>query len=153
MRRSFLPLSSPSPSSVASSSSSSSSPSQSLLSSETSSPAATSESGSETNTHGSNNAPSPSPSPPAASNSLLGRRTLAGMLSEALCSRARRVSERRPRNSTPKSKFGCDPKAVLPALEDEVPFARRAREQGKVFRGGKVDGQSPPCDIFSRTCV
>lgn len=68
--------------------------------------------------------PSPSPS------GLLGRRTLAGMLSEALCSRARRVSERRPKHPL-----------SLDGVEDEVPFARRAREQGRVFRGGKVDGK------------
>lgn len=28
----------------------------------------------------------------------------------------------------------------LSAEEDEVPFARRAREAGKMFRGGKRDG-------------
>lgn len=56
------------------------------------------------------------------------RRALAGMLSEALCSRARRVSERRHTGSA----TGVD--------EDEVPFARRAREQGRTFRGGKNDG-------------
>jgi len=60
---------------------------------------------------------------------LLGRRTLAGMLSEALCSRARRVSERKGKN------FADDDGEV----EDEIPFARRAREQGKTFKGGKID--------------
>jgi len=60
---------------------------------------------------------------------LLGRRTLAGMLSEALCSRARRVSERRGKS------FADDDGDV----EDEIPFARRAREQGKSFKGGKID--------------
>ncbi|KAF8737678.1 hypothetical protein AX14_012550 [Amanita brunnescens Koide BX004] len=62
-------------------------------------------------------------SPLSASERVLRRRTLAGMLSEALCSRARRVSERRNE------------------LGDEVPFARRAREAGKAFRGGKNDGK------------
>jgi hypothetical protein len=61
---------------------------------------------------------------------LLGRRTLAGMLSEALCSRARRVSERRGR--------GIEDGVF--DMEDEVPFACRARESGKPFRGGKIDG-------------
>ncbi|KAH0835676.1 hypothetical protein J3R83DRAFT_9431 [Lanmaoa asiatica] len=60
---------------------------------------------------------------------LLGRRTLAGMLSEALCSRARRVSERKGKS------FADDDGDV----EDEIPFARRAREQGKTFKGGKID--------------
>jgi hypothetical protein len=61
---------------------------------------------------------------------LLGRRTLAGMLSEALCSRARRVSERR----------GWSLEDGVFDMEDEVPFACRAREVGKPFRGGKIDG-------------
>lgn len=58
---------------------------------------------------------------------VLRRRTLAGMLSEALCSRARRVAER---------------KASKGPLEDadDTPFARRAQEQGRAFRGGKNDG-------------
>ena len=50
------------------------------------------------------------------------------MLSEALCSRARKVSERK-----------VNPNVAVE--EDEVPFARRAREEGKDFRGGKNDGQ------------
>lgn len=62
---------------------------------------------------------------------LLGRRTLAGMLSEALCSRARRVSERKGNTLTDDDG----------ELEEEVPFARRAREQGKTFKGGKIDGK------------
>ena len=70
---------------------------------------------------------------------LLGRRTLAGMLSEALCSRARRVSERRGKS------FADDDGDV----EDEIPFARRAREQGKSFKGGKIDGE---CTLSGR-CV
>ena len=70
---------------------------------------------------------------------LLGRRSLAGMLSEALCSRARRVSERGHGGA----RASAVPTATEPAteLEDEVPFARRAREHGRVFRGGKTDGE------------
>lgn len=70
---------------------------------------------------------------------LLGRRTMAGMLSEALCSRARRVSERRPRGTS--STKAVDVNSADEVDELEVPFGRRAREQGKVFRGGKVDGK------------
>ena len=86
---------------------------------------------------------------------ILGRRTLAGMLSEALCSRARSVSERqgkrkhRPRKHSPSSSFGgvklssSAPETILECSEedadDEVPFARRAREEGKTFSGGKMD--------------
>ncbi|KAF9242792.1 hypothetical protein BU15DRAFT_43644 [Melanogaster broomeanus] len=70
---------------------------------------------------------------------LLGRRTLAGMLSEALCSRARRVSERKGES------FAGDDADV----EDEVPFARRAREQGKTFRGGKIDDISVLVAVIS----
>ena len=90
---------------------------------------------------------------------ILGRRTLAGMLSEALCSRARSVSERqgkrkhRPRKHSPSSSssssFGgvklssSAPETILECSEedadDEVPFARRAREEGRAFSGGKMD--------------
>ena len=87
--------------------------------------------------------------------SLYGRRTLAGMLSEALCSRAKRVSQMRgvrpgsghghghghghgkrtgEREKSEKSEKG------VPVDEDEIPFARRAREEGRAFRGGKSDG-------------
>ena len=65
---------------------------------------------------------------------LLRRKTLAGMLSEALCSRARKVSERR----SPRSSGASTPSDILD--DDEVPFARRAREAGRYFRGGKHDG-------------
>lgn len=67
---------------------------------------------------------------------LLARRSLAGMLSEALCSRARRVAE--------KGSSGSGRRGVLEVVGeevDEVPFARRAREEGKRFKGGKVDGK------------
>jgi hypothetical protein len=66
----------------------------------------------------------------------LKRKTLAGMLSEALCSRARRVSERRSSGS-PSSP------------SDEVPFARRAREVGKRFSGGKNDDISVVVAVIS----
>ncbi|KAH9840726.1 phosphatase 2C-like domain-containing protein [Rhodofomes roseus] len=65
-------------------------------------------------------------STPAPAQGVLGRSTLAAMLSEALCSRARRAAERR------EGKGVCDP-------ELEVPFARRARELGRSFHGGKPD--------------
>jgi len=68
---------------------------------------------------------------------LLARRSLAGMLSEALCSRARRVAERGP--SGPGRRGTLE---VVGEEVDEVPFARRAREEGKRFKGGKVDGKS-----------
>lgn len=64
------------------------------------------------------------------------------MLSEALCSRARRVSERRPQDTSSASVANGGPGADLLGVDEfEVPFARRAREQGKMFRGGKIDGE------------
>ena len=75
-----------------------------------------------------------------AAGGMLGRRTLAGMLSEALCSRARQVSEQ-----TRGSKQDCSSSTVkvtdtVETAEDDLPFARRAKEEGKPFRGGKCDG-------------
>ncbi|KAF9039387.1 hypothetical protein BJ165DRAFT_1321850, partial [Panaeolus papilionaceus] len=61
------------------------------------------------------------------SSTALRRKAFAGMLSEALCSRAKRVSERRGSRSAMRK-------------ASEIPFARRARMSGKVFRGGKPDG-------------
>ncbi|KAH9946568.1 hypothetical protein B0H21DRAFT_822635 [Amylocystis lapponica] len=72
-----------------------------------------------------------------------GRSTLAAMLSEALCSRARRASERRVVDSA--SQAGGS------AKEDEVPFARRAHEQGKLFHGGKPDDISVLVAVVSPT--
>lgn len=69
---------------------------------------------------------------------LLARRSIAGMLSEALCSRARRVAER---GSSGSGKRGT--LEVVGEEVDEVPFARRAREEGRRFKGGKVDGELP----------
>jgi hypothetical protein len=86
------------------------------------------------------------------------RKTLAGMLSEALCSRARRVSERKS-GSIPipvpilrrsrETGGTCHAQSVrlsssTPIKEhddDEIPFARRAREAGRRFTGGKKDGE------------
>lgn len=56
--------------------------------------------------------------------------TLAAMLSEALCSRAHCVAEHKARKGAP----------TLEA--EEIPFARRAREEGRSFHGGKPDGES-----------
>ena len=53
-------------------------------------------------------------------------KTLPSMLSQALCSRAKRVSET---HASPSQD-----------VVDEVPFARRAREEGIKFVGGKCDG-------------
>ncbi|KAG6893728.1 hypothetical protein C0993_000440, partial [Termitomyces sp. T159_Od127] len=61
---------------------------------------------------------------PAADDHLR-RSTMAGMLSEALCSRARAVSERRGSQQNQNA--------------NDTPFARRAREVGKDFTGGKRD--------------
>jgi len=58
------------------------------------------------------------------------------MLSEALCSRARRVAERGTSGSGRRGAL-----EVVGEEVDEVPFARRAREEGKRFKGGKVDGR------------
>ncbi|KII84710.1 hypothetical protein PLICRDRAFT_57238 [Plicaturopsis crispa FD-325 SS-3] len=68
------------------------------------------------------------PSTPQPRAGTIGRRAVAAMLSEALCSRARRVSEQ---------------------PTDEIPFARRAREHGKAFRGGKNDDISVIVAVIS----
>jgi len=74
--------------------------------------------------------------PSVAAPGLLGRRTLAGMLSEALCSRARRVSERPPKSFY---NSGSHSLGDTTSERDDTPFARKAREQGKCFSGGKSD--------------
>ncbi|KAJ7036522.1 phosphatase 2C-like domain-containing protein [Mycena alexandri] len=66
----------------------------------------------------------------------LRRRTLAGMLSEALCSRARRVATRRAGREAGRR---CDGFKSELEDEDDTPFARRARETGRAYRGGKND--------------
>ncbi|KAF8228709.1 hypothetical protein L208DRAFT_1403405 [Tricholoma matsutake] len=103
--------------------------------------------------------PMPAPSPTPTTDALR-RRSLAGMLSEALCSRARRVSERRASPGTKKpavdSTEGMDharTSAGIDIKEDEVPFARRAREVGKVFRGGKRDDISVLVAVISPTPI
>lgn len=65
---------------------------------------------------------------------LLARRSLPGMLSEALCSRARRVADRGSSGSGRRGTL-----EVVGEEVNEVPFARRAREEGRKFKGGKVD--------------
>lgn len=76
-------------------------------------------------------------SSPLASGSQLPRRTLAGMLSEALCSRARNVSQRRSNIPPIAETVPMDSD-----IDDEIPFSRRAREERRVFSGGKPDGES-----------
>ncbi|KAJ7230463.1 hypothetical protein GGX14DRAFT_583347 [Mycena pura] len=71
----------------------------------------------------------------------LRRRTLAGMLSEALCSRARRVATRRAGGqpcARTEAAWG-DSSAWCEENANETPFARRARETGREYRGGKND--------------
>jgi len=95
---------------------------------------------------GTDKVPISSPASTAAER-VLRRRTLAGMLSEALCSRARRASERSHSDPLQKS---TDAGAELDTTKaDEVPFARRAREAGKVFRGGKNDDISVIVAVIS----
>jgi hypothetical protein len=84
------------------------------------------------------NTPS-TPTTPTAATTTLKRKSLAGMLSEALCSRAKRVSERRA--SSILTHDGEE--------EDEIPFARRAREVGKRFCGGKNDDISVVVAVIS----
>ncbi|TFK71397.1 hypothetical protein BDN72DRAFT_837606 [Pluteus cervinus] len=101
---------------------------------------------------GSSGAPNGETSPPAntAAERLLRRRTLAGMLSEALCSRARRVSERkRPSRSATDREAMSSPKITSIEEDDEIPFARRAREAGKSFSGGKRDDISVIVAVIS----
>ena len=101
------------------------------------------------------NAPESAPPTPAgaatatpAPSATFRRSTLAGMLSEALCSRAKRVSETRGSRKAEKAtksvltstEAGASTQAQAQAQAD-VPFARRAKEQGKLFEGGKPDGE------------
>lgn len=74
---------------------------------------------------------------------ILRRKALAGMLSEALCSRARKVAERRwsPKSNEVSPSADGIFSSFSREESDEVPFARRAREAGRVFRGGKQDGK------------
>ncbi|KAK7027332.1 hypothetical protein VNI00_015295 [Paramarasmius palmivorus] len=73
---------------------------------------------------------------------LLLRRTLAGILSEALCSRARRTSTLHCKSSTRPIPQQID--------EGDTPFARRARECGREFSGGKKDDISVVVAVISR---
>ncbi len=91
-----------------------------------------------------------SPAAASATSTTLRRSSLAGMLSEALCSRAKRVSETRGiRKGHAEKKNamvnGEGTSTGGPAVKEQardVPFAKRAREQGKLFEGGKPDGES-----------
>ena len=109
----------------------------------------------------------------SSSTSLLKRKAFAGMLSEALCSRAKRVSETHhtPRKSIAKKpRFNIIPEEAEPPRDGvelvtssssttneeypdtvdagEIPFARRAKLNGRRFRGGKVDGVFFVCEKF-----
>lgn len=66
------------------------------------------------------------------------------LLSEALCSRAKRASEARPRHPVRTHDSDTAAEGVSDVC-DEVPFARRAREEGIKFSGGKADGASCSC--------
>jgi hypothetical protein len=83
-------------------------------------------------------------SSPLAAGSQLPRRTLAGMLSEALCSRARNVSQRRSNMTSI-----AETMPIYSDLDDEIPFSRRAREEGRVFSGGKPDDISVLVAVIS----
>ncbi|KAJ3577025.1 hypothetical protein NP233_g37 [Leucocoprinus birnbaumii] len=85
------------------------------------------------------------PAPATTATTTLKRKTLAGMLSEALCSRARRVSERKVSNFRPT--LSSSPEVEIDV--DEVPFARRAREAGRRFVGGKNDDISVVVAVIS----
>jgi len=77
---------------------------------------------------------------------MLKRKTLAGMLSEALCSRAKHVSEHKAFYHSPAATSSLED---IDTEVDEVPFARRAREVGKRFTGGKKDDISVVVAVIS----
>jgi len=77
---------------------------------------------------------------------MLKRKTLAGMLSEALCSRAKRVSEHKTFYHSPAATSSLED---VDTEVDEIPFARRAREVGKRFIGGKKDDISVVVAVIS----
>jgi len=83
-------------------------------------------------------------SSPLAAGSQLPRRTLAGMLSEALCSRARNVSQQRSNMTSIAETMPMDSD-----IDDEIPFSRRAHEEGRVFSGGKPDDISVLVAVIS----
>jgi len=79
------------------------------------------------------------------SGSQLPRRALAGMLSEALCSRARKVSQRRFKTTSAAGTF-----ETILEVDDEIPFGRRAREEGRPFNcRGKPDDISVLVAVIS----
>jgi len=77
---------------------------------------------------------------------MLKRKTLAGMLSEALRSRAKHVSEHKAFYHSPAATSSLED---IDTEVDEVPFARRAREVGKRFTGGKKDDISVVVAVIS----
>ncbi|KAF8193813.1 hypothetical protein BJ912DRAFT_960586 [Pholiota molesta] len=123
--------------------------------------------------------PSPPASPPPLRSASLAEaegstsaafksKAFASTLAEALCSRAKRVSERRPgapgrrgaregvggvkaeADAQPERKVGT---AEGPVAEGEVPFGRRAALAGRVFRGGKSDDISVIVAVISPAAV
>jgi len=82
----------------------------------------------------------------ATTTTMLKRKTLAGMLSKALCSRAKRVSEHKAFYHSPAATSSLED---IDTEVDEVPFARRAREVGKRFIGGKKDDISVVVAVIS----
>ncbi|KAF9267480.1 hypothetical protein L218DRAFT_894840 [Marasmius fiardii PR-910] len=83
---------------------------------------------------------------------LLWRRTLAGMLSEALCSRAKTVSARKrvkSKGTESTSTSGTSTPLEGGIDQEEIPFARRAREAGRFFSGGKGDDISVVVAVIS----
>ncbi|KZW01488.1 protein serine/threonine phosphatase 2C [Exidia glandulosa HHB12029] len=71
---------------------------------------------------------------PAAS--TIRKHTMPALLSEALCSRAKRASESRPARHPVRT---LEPVVDARDLDCDLPFARRAREEGIKFSGGKAD--------------
>ncbi|KAI6108674.1 phosphatase 2C-like domain-containing protein [Pisolithus croceorrhizus] len=69
------------------------------------------------------------------------RSTLAGMLERSVDARGRVMSQRGGERASLMTDGG--------EVEDEVPFARRAREQGKSFKGGKIDDISVLVAVIS----
>ncbi|EJD50662.1 protein serine/threonine phosphatase 2C [Auricularia subglabra TFB-10046 SS5] len=84
--------------------------------------------------------------------STIRKHAIPSLLSEALCSRAKRASEKRPRHPVRTTAVDTAQDASLegaPDMFDEVPFARRAREEGIKFSGGKADDISVLVAVIS----
>ncbi|KAF9471833.1 hypothetical protein BDN70DRAFT_887695 [Pholiota conissans] len=99
--------------------------------------------------------PSTPASAPSSSASGARRKAFAGTLAEALCSRAKCVSERRGAADTGRglraqSRVAGDVITPdTPVAPGEVPFGRRAALEGRVFRGGKCDDISVIVAVIS----